>query len=64
MMSKKETITDEEMQALVDGELSGRRANEILMAAMCFPDIRKRIDGLIRQKERLQGWWEHERPEH
>lgn len=51
------SINDEEIQALVDGELSAPQAERVMQAIESDAWLRERFDALRRQKMLLLSWW-------
>lgn len=52
------TINDEDIQALVDGELSAPQAERVMKAIEADLWLRERFDTLRRQKMLLLSWWQ------
>lgn len=53
----KKTVTDHDIQALVDGELSAEQAARVQDYLLHHPRARHRYEALIKQKQLLQEWW-------
>lgn len=51
-------INDEDIQALVDGELSAPHDERVMKAVLADPWLRERYDFLRRQKAALLSWWQ------
>lgn len=56
-MGSKETITDWDIQALLDKELSPQEESFVLQALQQNPDLQARYNALRNQKNLLQLWW-------
>lgn len=56
---KLNTITDMDIQALVDDELETERINQVLQHLKENPDAAQRHETLIKQKILLKKWWRH-----
>lgn len=54
---KQDTITDYDIQALVDNELDNKKINIVLHYIAKEPFALKRYKGLIEQKILLNRWW-------
>jgi anti-sigma factor RsiW len=54
---ERETITDLEIQALVDGELDQARQKQVMDALDRRPDLYKRYLQYKKQKSLLRAWW-------
>ena len=52
-----QTITDFEIQALVDNELSWEEEKQVRAYIEASAAARSRYDELVRQKRLLQEWW-------
>lgn len=52
-------ISDLELQALVDGELTGEERTALLTRIKKSPEAQKRHAEIIRQKEVLKEWWKN-----
>lgn len=52
-------ISDLELQALVDGELTGEERTALLTRIKKSPEAQKRHAEIIRQKEALKEWWKN-----
>lgn len=59
MIIETENISDDDIQALVDGEICPSRERDIRTAVIKSPKLLKRYEELTRQKILLQRWWEH-----
>lgn len=59
-MSKK-AITDSDIQALVDDELSPDQAARVRDHLLHHPRARHRYEALVKQKKLLQEWWRSRR---
>jgi anti-sigma factor RsiW len=57
----KKTITDRDIQALVDNELSPEQAARVREYLLHHPRARHRYESLVRQKRLLQEWWRKRR---
>ncbi|MGB4108032.1 MAG: hypothetical protein WBK55_09610 [Alphaproteobacteria bacterium] len=53
-----QNITDFDIQALVDNELSWEKQKAVRARIHADPDLRRRYNELCRQKQLLQEWWE------
>ena len=51
------SITDLDIQALVDGELSDQKAQQVVQYIKQNYDAKKRFEELTLQKEHLIRWW-------
>ena len=58
------TINDEDIQALVDGELSVSDAERVMKAVESDPWLRERYDALRHQKMLLLSWWQDSHSSH
>ena len=58
------TINDEDLQALVDGELSPPQAERVMKAVESDQWLRERYDALRRQKMLLLSWWQDSHNSH
>jgi anti-sigma factor RsiW len=58
---KKQGITDSDIQALVDDELSPDQAARVREHLLHHPRARHRYDSLVKQKQLLQEWWRSRR---
>jgi len=59
--SNNQGITDRDIQALVDDELSQEQAARVREYLLHDPRARYRYDSLIKQKQLLQEWWRSRR---
>lgn len=50
-------ITDQDIQALADGALSGADRELVCAAVEASSSLRGRYEELLRQKTLLQAWW-------
>lgn len=57
----KKTVSDRDIQALVDGELSSEHAARVQEHLLRDPRARHRYEALIKQKKLLQEWWRSRR---
>jgi len=57
----KKAITDRDIQALVDGELSPDQAARVHGYLLHHPLARQRYESLMKQKKLLQEWWRSRR---
>lgn len=58
------TISDEDIQALVDGELSAPQAEHVMKVVESDTWLRERYDALRRQKMLLLSWWQDSHSSH
>ncbi len=56
-MGQKGTITEWDIQALIDGELSAQEEAYVLKILDENPDMQERYKFLQKQKQLLQLWW-------
>lgn len=57
----KKTISDREIQALVDGELPADQADRVREYLLHHPRARHRYEALMKQKLLLKQWWRSRR---
>lgn len=57
----KKAISDRDIQALVDDELSPEQAARVREYLLHHPRARYRYEALIKQKRLLQEWWRKRR---
>lgn len=57
MSVSNEKVTDQDIQAMVDGELDESRAACVAQRVQESPLFRKRYEELNHQKNMLQLWW-------
>lgn len=55
-----QAITDADIQALIDGELTPARQEIVLTALQNDPGLQQRYNLLTRQKSLLLSWWAEE----
>lgn len=53
----KKYVTDLDIQALADNELSGEDAERVRDYLQSNPDAHERYEEILRQKEFLKDWW-------
>ena len=53
-------VTDDDIQALIDGELSPARQEEVMAAIDAHSGLAERYAALRRQKMLLLSWWREE----
>ena len=58
------SINDEDIQALVDGELSAAQAESVMNAIESDSWLRERYEALRRQKMLLLSWWQETHSSH
>lgn len=56
-----ETITDLDIQALVDGELSWERTQQVRDYLAANPIARQRYQELLEQNRMLSEWWSRQK---
>lgn len=56
-MGQKATISEWDIQALIDGELSSAEEAYVLQAISDTPELQERYNALQKQKQLLQLWW-------
>lgn len=64
MIDERTKITDRDIQALADGELSPAEAKIVMTAVMRNPAYLERYENLIKQNRLLKKWWLKFRQEH
>jgi anti-sigma factor RsiW len=57
----KKTISDRDIQALVDDELTADQAERVREYLLHHPRARHRYEALVKQKGLLQRWWRSRR---
>lgn len=50
-------LTDEDIQALLDEELTLEEEKRLQNILLFYPSLQQRFDELSEQKERLKRWW-------
>jgi anti-sigma factor RsiW len=59
-----QVITDEDIQAFVDGELGDDEARRLIAVIALSPEHMSRYKELVRQKSLLKKWWRDARKDH
>lgn len=56
-MGQKGTISEWDLQALIDGALSSAEEAYVLNVVNATPELQEKLNALQKQKQLLQLWW-------